>query len=204
MSPKETAADQAETTVPPKGKMLIFTAPSGAGKTTIVRHLLRHFGELAFSVSATNRPIRPGEEDGVSYYFLSDEEFKQKIADGEFVEYEEVYPGRFYGTLKSEIDRCWKMGKVVVFDIEVKGATNIKNMYPEEALAVFVNPPSKEELFQRLRDRSTETPEQLEVRMERAAMELEYVDKFDRVLLNDDLQTALAEAELLVKEHIGV
>ena len=184
--------------------MLILTAPSGAGKTTIVRHLLRHFGELAFSVSATNRPIRPGEEDGVSYYFLSGEEFQQKIEAGEFVEYEEVYPGRFYGTLKSEIERCWKMGKVVVFDIEVKGATNLKRMYPEEALAVFVNPPSKEELFQRLRDRSTETPEQLRVRMDRAAMELDYVDRFDRVLLNDDLPTALAEAEALVRGYLGV
>lgn len=182
------------------GKMLIFTAPSGAGKTTIVRHLLQHFDELAFSVSATNRPIRQGEEDGVSYYFLSDEEFQEKIEADEFVEFEEVYPGRFYGTLRSEIERIWAMGRTVVFDIEVKGATNLKKLYPEEATAIFINVPSREELFQRLRDRSTETPEQLKARMDRAAMELGYVDKFDRVLLNDDLSAALANAESMVRQ----
>ena len=191
-------------TAPAKpGKLLILTAPSGAGKTTIVRHLLGHFDELAFSVSATNRPRRPGEEHGVHYYFLTDEQFQAKVAAGEFAEYEEVYPGRFYGTLKAEIDRKWAEGKTVVFDIEVKGATNLKKMYGVAATAVFVNPPSKKELFQRLRDRSTETEEQLKVRMERAAMELGYVDNFDYVLVNDDLEVALAEAELLVKRVLG-
>ena len=190
--------------VTPTGKLLIFTAPSGAGKTTIVRHLLKHFGELAFSVSATNRPKRPGEEHGVHYYFLTDAEFRAKVVAGEFAEHEEVYPGRFYGTLHSEIERKWAVGKTVVFDIEVKGATNLKKMYGEAATAVFINPPSKRELFQRLRDRSTETEEQLRVRMERAAMELEYVNTFDRVLVNDDLAVALAEAEVLVRGVLGV
>jgi len=187
----------------PKGKMLIFTAPSGAGKTTIVRHLLSHFGELAFSVSATNRPMRPGEEDGVSYHFLTDEEFEQKVAAGAFIEYEEVYPGRFYGTLHSEVERIWAMDRAIVFDIEVKGATNLKKFYPEESLAIFVNPPNSDVLFQRLRDRNTESEAELEVRIARAAEELTYVDTFDRVLLNDDLQVALTEAEFIVHDFLG-
>ncbi|NJC25890.1 guanylate kinase [Neolewinella antarctica] len=178
--------------------MLIFTAPSGAGKTTIVRHLLKQFDELSFSVSATNRPLRDGEVHGVSYYFLSDEDFQRCITDDKFAEHEEVYPGRFYGTLKSEIERIWAEGKTIVFDIEVKGATNLKKMYPRRATTIFINPPSEEALFQRLRDRSTETEEQLRVRMERAVMELGYVNSFDRVLVNDDLAIALAEAEKIV------
>ena len=183
--------------------MLLFTAPSGAGKTTVVRHLLQHFGELAFSVSATNRPMRPGEEDGVSYHFLTDAEFRRRIAAGDFVEYEEVYPGRFYGTLRSELDRIWAAGRTIVFDIEVKGATNIKRMYPTNSLAVFVDPPSQEVLFQRLRDRNTETPEQLAARIARAGEELSYRGTFDYVLLNDDLPTALAEAEEVVRNFLA-
>ncbi|WP_273445241.1 guanylate kinase [Neolewinella agarilytica] len=189
---------------PTSGKMLIFTAPSGAGKTTIVRHLLKHFGELAFSVSATNRPIREGEEDGRSYYFLSTEEFEAKIAAGDFVEYEEVYPGRFYGTLRSEIERIWANGQAIVFDIEVKGATNLKKFYPEESTAVFVAPPSPEVLFQRLRDRQTESEAEIQTRIDRAGEELTYVNSFDRVLLNDDLETALAEAESIVLDVLGI
>ena len=188
----------------PTGKLLIFTAPSGAGKTTIVRHLLKTFDELAFSVSATNRPIRPGETDGQSYHFLTSAEFESKVATGEFVEYEEVYPGRMYGTLRSEIERLWALGKIVVFDIEVKGATNLKRLYPDNSTAVFVNPPSPEILFKRLRDRNTESEADLEVRIARAAMELDFVDSFDRVLVNDDLKTALAEAEEIVREELGV
>ena len=188
----------------PTGQLLIFTAPSGAGKTTIVRHLLQHFGELAFSVSATNRPMRPGEEDGVSYHFLTTEEFHDKIAAGEFIEFEEVYPGRMYGTLRSEVERLWARGRTVVFDIEVKGATNIKRQFPDNSYAVFVNPPSPEVLFQRLRDRSTESAVELEARIDRAGMELEYVNTFDRVLENDDLETALAEAEEIAKEVLGL
>lgn len=183
--------------------MLIFTAPSGAGKTTIVRHLLNHFEALAFSVSATNRPQRPGEEDGVAYHFLTAQEFAEKIAAGDFVEYEEVYPGRFYGTLRSEVERIWAAGQTVVFDIEVKGATNIKMMYPEQATAVFVDPPSPAVLYQRLRDRNTESEADLQVRIARAEEELSYRDTFDRVLLNDDLPTALAEAEEIVREVIA-
>jgi len=187
----------------PTGKMLIFTAPSGAGKTTIVRHLLAHFGELAFSVSATNRPMRPGETDGQSYHFLTDEEFRAKIAEGAFVEYEEVYPGRYYGTLHSEIERIWATDRTIVFDIEVKGATNLKKYYPKESLAVFINPPNSDVLFQRLRDRNTETEAELKVRIDRAAEELTYVNSFDRVLVNDDLQVALVEAEMMVMDFLG-
>ncbi len=187
-----------------KGKMLIFTAPSGAGKTTIVRHLLKNFDELAFSVSATNRPMREGETDGKSYHFLSTEEFMQRVENDEFIEYEEVYPGRFYGTLHSEVERIWAMDRAIVFDIEVKGATNLKQFYPKESLAVFVNPPNSDTLFQRLRDRSTETEDELRVRIARAAEELTYVDSFDRVLINDDLQVALAEAEDIVEDFLGV
>ena len=187
---------------PPSGKLLIFTAPSGAGKTTIVRHLLQKFGELAFSVSATTRPPRPGEEHGRDYYFLSQEEFARLVGEGAFVEYEEVYPGRFYGTLHSEVHRIWEADRTVVFDIEVKGATNIKRHYPDGSLAVFVSPPSREVLFQRLRDRSTEDAESLRVRIERAGEELAYADSFDRVLVNDDLPTALAEAEIVTRRFL--
>lgn len=183
--------------------MLIFTAPSGAGKTTVVRHLLQHFGELAFSVSATNRPIRDGEEDGVAYHFLSTQDFMDRVDNGEFIEYEEVYPGRFYGTLHAEVERIWAMDRAIVFDIEVKGATNLKKFYPEESLAIFVNPPNSEVLFQRLRDRNTETEAELAVRIARAAEELTYVNAFDRVLLNDDLPTALAEAEDMVRVFLN-
>ncbi|WP_116107860.1 guanylate kinase [Lewinella sp. IMCC34191] len=188
---------------PPHGKLLIFTAPSGAGKTTIVRHLLKKYGELAFSVSATTRPPRPGEEDGVDYHFLSRKEFARRVEAGAFVEYEEVYPGRFYGTLHSEVHRIWEAGRTVVFDIEVKGATTIKRQYPEDSLAVFVSPPTREVLFQRLRDRSTEDEESLRVRIERAGVELGYADSFDRILVNDDLPTALAEAELVTREFLA-
>ncbi|MFK8164520.1 MAG: guanylate kinase [Lewinella sp.] len=183
----------------PTGKLLIFTAPSGAGKTTIVRHLLKHFDQLAFSVSATNRPRRAGEEDGKAYYFLSDEAFRARIEAGDFVEYEEVYPGRFYGTLHSELHRLWDEGKTIVFDIEVKGATNLKKFYPEQSTAVFVNPPSPETLFQRLRNRNTESEADLKVRIARAAEELTYVDTFDRILTNDDLKTALEEADRIAR-----
>jgi guanylate kinase len=183
----------------PTGKLLIFTAPSGAGKTTIVRHLLKHYSQLAFSISATNRPMRTGEEDGKAYYFLSDEEFRARIAAGDFVEYEEVYPGRFYGTLRSELHRLWSQDMVIVFDIEVKGATNLKKFYPEQSTAVFVNPPSPEILYQRLRDRNTESEADLKVRIARAGEELAYVNTFDLVLTNDDLKTALAEAEKIAK-----
>lgn len=188
----------------PEGKLLIFTAPSGAGKTTIVRHLLRRFPErLAFSVSATTRPPRPGEIDGKDYHFLSPQDFERKIEAGAFVEYEEVYPGRFYGTLHSEVSRIRSAGRSVVFDIEVMGATNIKRHYPRQSLAVFVAPPSEEVLFRRLRDRSTEDAESLRVRIARAGEELKLRDAFDRVLVNDELSAALAEAERIVEEFLS-
>jgi guanylate kinase len=181
----------------PSGKILIFTAPSGAGKTTIVRHLLRHFPQLAFSVSATTRPARLGEVDGKDYHFIDPEEFQRKIADGDFVEYEEVYPGRFYGTLHSEIERIWALNQTIVFDIEVKGATNLKKFYPDHSLAIFVQPPNKEVLFDRLRGRSTEDESSLRVRFARAEEELEYANNFDRILINDRLKDALDEAEVV-------
>ncbi|MEM7573983.1 MAG: guanylate kinase [Bacteroidota bacterium] len=184
---------------PKAGKLLIVTAPSGAGKTTIVQHLLEQFDELAFSVSATTRPPRPGEEHGVDYYFLSPEAFKAAIAADEFVEWEEVYPGRCYGTLKAEIDRLWAAGKTVVFDVEVVGATNLKKFYPKNSLSVFVQPPSPEILFERLRNRNTENEESLRVRIARATEELAYAENFDTVLVNDDLALALAEARGMVK-----
>ncbi len=186
-----------------EGKILIFTAPSGAGKTTIVRHLLSHFPDLAFSVSATTRAKRPQEVEGKDYYFLAPADFQAKIEQDAFVEWEEVYPGGFYGTLHSELQRLWALGKTIVFDIEVKGATNLKRLYPNNSLAVFVQPPSKEILFQRLRDRSTEDESSLAVRIQRAGEELLYVDRFDRVLVNDELVPALAKAEVLTANFLG-
>lgn len=185
------------------GKILIFTAPSGAGKTTIVRHLLRHFPQLAFSVSATTRPARPGEVHGKDYYFIEPQEFQRKIANGDFVEYEEVYPGRFYGTLYSEIERIWALNQTIIFDIEVKGATNLKAFYPASSLAVFVQPPSKEVLFDRLRSRSTEDEDSLNVRFARAEEELGYANNFDRILINDQLKDALDEAEVITANLLG-
>jgi guanylate kinase len=184
-------------------KLLIFTAPSGAGKTTIVRHLLSQFPELAFSVSATTRNRRAHEVDGHDYYFLTPDDFRQKVAEGAFVEWEEVYEGLCYGTLHSEIDRLWQAGKHIVFDIEVKGATNLKNAYPDATLVVFVKPPDAEALFARLRARNTETEDSLAKRIARAAEELTYENNFDYVLLNDDLAQALAEAEQLTRDFLN-
>ena len=184
-------------------KLIIFTAPSGAGKTTIVKHLLAKYSEkLAFSVSATSRESRVGEKDGVDYYFLSPDTFKQKITNNDFLEYEEVYENQYYGTLKSEIERLWAIGKCVLFDVDVKGATRIKQAYPDETLAIFVKPPSEEILYSRLQLRRTETPASLEKRIKRVAEELTYENKFDAVLLNDKLEKALADAEQLVNDFL--
>jgi guanylate kinase len=182
----------------PNGKLIIFTAPSGAGKTSIVRHLLKIDQRLAFSISACTREQRYGEVNGMDYYFISVKEFKDKIKKGEFLEWQEVYENQFYGTLRSEVERLWKLGKHVVFDIDVKGAVNIKKAFGERALAVFVKPPSPEVLFQRLRDRRTEDEESLRKRIARAAEELTYEDEFDRVLINDKLEEAQREAVALV------
>lgn len=185
-----------------QGKMFIFTAPSGAGKTTIVRHLLKTYDFLDFSVSATTRKMRDHEVDGKDYYFLSPSEFKSKIENDEFIEWEEVYEDQFYGTLKSEVDRVWALGKHIVFDIEVKGATNIKGLYNDKCHAVFIKPPSLEILIQRLTNRNTETAKSLKKRIARVKREMTYQNTFDAVLVNDLLQVALKEAEFIVETFV--
>lgn len=185
-----------------QGKMLIFTAPSGAGKTTIVRHLLEKYDDLAFSVSATTRAKRPHEVDGVDYYFLTVPEFRERAKTGEFVEWEEVYEEQYYGTLRSEVSRLWSEGKHIVFDIEVKGATNIKDMYTDQCLATFVKPPSLEILIERLKNRKTESAESLKKRIVRVKEEMSYEHSFDRILINDLLEVTLKEAEFLVETYL--
>jgi guanylate kinase len=184
-------------------KVIIFCAPSGSGKTTIVKHLLQQNKQLMFSVSACTRNRREGEVDGKDYYFLSKENFAEKVKNNEFLEYEEVYGGNFYGTLKAEIERIWALGKVVLFDVDVVGGLNIKNYYGDNALAVFVKPPDVETLEKRLRHRSTETEETLKMRIEKAVHELEFQTKFEEVLLNDDLSIALNMAESLVNKFLN-
>jgi guanylate kinase len=183
-------------------KLIIFTAPSGAGKTTIVKHLLKQRDDLAFSISACTRPQRYGEINGLDYYFLSSEEFRRRVAANDFLEWEEVYEGQFYGTLRSEIERLWAEGKHVIFDIDVKGAHNIQRQYPKNALTIFVKTRTSEVLFQRLRDRRTEDEESLRRRLGRAKEEIAYETKFDIALINDDLQLALSQAEHIVEQFI--
>lgn len=186
-----------------EGKLFIFSAPSGAGKTSIVRALLARIPELEFSVSACSRPMRPGEKDGIDYYFLSPEDFREKISRGLFLEWEEVYPGSFYGTLKSEVSRIWDLGRHVVFDVDVAGALNIKAQYGERALAVFVMPPSVEELRKRLVLRKTETEESLRKRIGKARQEMAFADKFDRILVNDDLDKAIEAGGRIVLDFLN-
>ncbi|SDC44450.1 guanylate kinase [Pedobacter soli] len=181
-----------------QGKLIIFSAPSGAGKTTIVHHLLKKFPELSFSISATTRELRGTEKHENDYYFISKEEFLHKVAHQEFVEFEEVYNGTFYGTLRSEIERIWNEGKHVIFDIDVEGGIRLKRKYEEDALAIFVQPPSLEVLKERLSGRGTDSPEKLQERFVKAEKELLYANKFDVILKNYDLATACAEAEQLV------
>jgi len=184
---------------PMEGKLIIFSAPSGAGKTTIVRHLLAKYPErISFSISASTRPPREGEIDGRDYYFISKEEFLHRIAKKEFIEFEEVYSGTFYGTLRSEVERIWAMGKHVIFDIDVEGGLHLKRKFNDRALAIFVQPPSLEVLTQRLRGRGTDTEEKLRERIAKAAKELGYADRFDVILHNDDLDKACADAEQLM------
>ncbi len=185
-----------------QGKLIIFSAPSGAGKTTIVRHLLRKFPQLSFSISATPRESRGNEKHKNDYYFISKEDFLHKVAHQEFVEFEEVYNGTFYGTLRSEIERIWNEGKHVIFDIDVEGGLRLKRKYEDEALAIFVQPPSLEVLKERLTGRGTDSHEKLQERFAKAEKELQYADKFDVVLKNYDLETACAEAEVLVGKFI--
>ena len=186
-----------------KGKLIIFSAPSGAGKTTIVKHLLKQNAGLRFSISATSRVPRHSETHGKDYYFLSPEEFQQKIKNNDFLEWEEVYAGTHYGTLKEEVERIRKQGKHVVFDVDVVGGINIKNYYKNEALAVFVKPPCIEELRNRLIKRSTDSDEVIERRIAKAEYELTFAPKFDIVLLSQELPVTLANAEKIVTDFIN-
>lgn len=184
------------------GRLFIFSAPSGAGKTTIVQHLLQSNLNLEFSISAASRNKRPNEIDGKHYYFINAGQFRKKIENDEFLEWEEVYKDHYYGTLKSEVERIRNAGNHVIFDVDVIGGLNIKKYYQQDALAIFVMPPSTEHLEERLRGRSTENEEQLNKRIEKAEQELKYADQFDKILINDDLKVAQKEAEELVKEFV--
>lgn len=183
-------------------KVIIVTAPSGAGKTTIVRHLLSRFPQLAFSVSATTRAPRAGEVNGVDYYFLSPEEFKTRLAANEFIEHEEVYHNSFYGTLLVELQRLWNQNKIIVFDVDVKGAISLKKTFGDNALSLFIKPPSTEILDQRLRNRATDSLEKIEERINKAHHELEFEEYFDKTILNDNLNNALEEAENVVSDFL--
>jgi guanylate kinase len=180
-------------------KVIIFSAPSGAGKSTIVNHILGLHPEIEFSISATSRAPRGQEKNGVEYYFFTADEFRQMIAEDKFVEHEEVYPGSFYGTLRSEVERIWAKGHVIVFDIDVQGGVNLKRIFGEQAFSVFIQAPSVEILRERLIGRATDSQEAIEKRVAKAASEMEFAaGKFDHVLVNDDLQTAFAEAERII------
>lgn len=186
-----------------KGKLIVFSAPSGSGKTTIVRHLLAKENlNLEFSISATSRQIRGNEKEGIDYYFLSTEAFKQKIKNDEFLEWEEVYRDNFYGTLKSEVERIWAKGKHVIFDIDVAGGLRIKKKFPKETLAVFVKPPSVDELKIRLKKRKTEDDERINMRIAKASVELATAPQFDKIIKNKDLPEALKKAEDLVATFV--
>ncbi len=186
------------------GKLIIFSAPSGSGKTTIVRHLLEQPElNLAFSVSATSRPRRGKEKEGVNYYFISISEFKKHIKNDDFLEWEEVYRDNFYGTLKSEVERLWAEGKNVIFDIDVVGGLRIKKKFPEETLAVFVKPPSVDELKIRLKKRSTENEDKINMRVAKASVELATAPQFDKIIKNYDLDVALKESHQLVADFVG-
>lgn len=185
------------------GKLIIFSAPSGSGKSTIINYLLTQNLNLGFSISATSRPPRGTEQNGVEYFFLSPEEFKQRIANDEFLEYEEVYENRFYGTLKAQVEKQLAAGQNVVFDVDVVGGCNIKKFYGDRALSVFIQPPSVEELRKRLNGRGTDTPEVIESRIAKAEFELGFSDKFDVVIVNDDLEKAKAEALKVISDFIN-
>jgi guanylate kinase len=188
----------------PKNKIIIIAAPSGAGKTSVTRHLLKALpGKLAFSVSCATRSPRNYEKDGVDYYFISVEEFKDNIRHDEFAEWEMVYENKYYGTLKSELMRIWLMQKAPLLDVDVKGGINIQMKYPENSLSLFIEPPSLEELRRRLEARGTETPESLNARINKASFELSLKDKFDRIIMNDQLDKACKEAEDVVRNFLA-
>lgn len=185
-----------------RGKLIIFSAPSGSGKSTIINYLLTQSLNLAFSISATSRPPRGTEQHGVEYFFLTPEEFRQRIDNNEFLEYEEVYPNRFYGTLKAQVEAQLNAGQNVVFDVDVVGGCNIKKFYGDRALSVFIQPPSVEALRSRLIGRGTDAPEVIESRVAKAEYELGFADKFDVVVVNDDLEQAKAEALQVIRTFI--
>ena len=185
-----------------KGKLIIFSAPSGAGKTTIVRHLLEKNAQLAFSISATTRKARDYEKHGIHYYYLSADEFEQKIKENAFVEYEQVYEDLYYGTLHQEMERIWSMGKHIIFDIDVQGGINLKKMYGERALSIFVQPPSVEILAKRLTNRKTESEESLSTRIQKSTKELDFAPSFDTILVNDLLEDAFSDAQKLVDDFV--
>jgi guanylate kinase len=184
------------------GKCIIFSAPSGAGKTTIVHRLIKEIPSLSFSVSACSREARPNEKHGIDYYFLSSDEFKAKITNNEFIEWEEVYTNNFYGTLTSEIQKIWEEGKSVIFDVDVVGGLNLKNYFGEKALAIFVQPPSMEILEERLRSRKTETEEKILMRIEKANIEMKRAKEFDYILVNNDLEIAVNEIKEVVLKFL--
>lgn len=191
-------------TQPRQGKIIIISAPSGCGKSTIINELLRR-GEidLEFSVSATSRPPREGEQHGINYYFLTEEEFREAIAQGKFVEYEEVYPGRFYGTLRSEVERKCAEGHNVVLDIDVKGGVNVKNMFGDRALSLFILPPSVDELRRRLEGRGTDSPEAIAERVGKAEFELSFAKDYDKKVVNDNLEEAVNQTDKIIKDFIA-
>lgn len=185
-----------------QGKVIIVSAPSGAGKTSIVRHLLEEVPELKFSISATTRHKRDYEEDGKDYYFITPENFKERLANDEFLEWQEVYDNQYYGSLKCEVERIWNNGQTVIFDVDVLGGLNIKKFYGNNALAVFIEPPTIEELVNRLKKRGTETEESLKKRVDKAEYEMSFADQFDKIVLNDDLKTAQQEMIDLVRDFL--
>ncbi|MBP5259918.1 MAG: guanylate kinase [Paludibacteraceae bacterium] len=184
-------------------KVIIFSAPSGSGKSTIIQFLMQQGFPLAFSISATSRAPRGTEQDGVEYYFLTPEQFRAHIEAGDFLEYEEVYPDRFYGTLRSEVDRIAAQGKVTVFDVDVKGGMNIKRVYGDRALSVFIQPPSVEELRRRLEARGTDAPEVIAQRIDRAAFEMSFADRYDQIIVNDQLSVAQSDAARIVRDFLA-
>jgi guanylate kinase len=183
-------------------KIIIITAPSGAGKTSITRHLMECFPQLAFSVSAATRKPRGSEKDGVDYHFITEDDFKQKIQHNEFVEWEMVYEGKYYGTLKAELERIWVQSKIPVLDIDVKGAIHVQQQFPGSALSIFIETPSVDELKKRLESRGTETAESLAARINKAAYELSFKEHFNKTIINDNLQRACGEAEKIVDDFI--
>lgn len=184
-------------------KIIIITAPSGAGKTSITRHLMKKFSQLAFSVSAATRNPRGTEKNGVDYHFMSSEDFKNKIQHNEFVEWEMVYEGKYYGTLKAELERIWQENKIPILDIDVKGAIHVQQQFPQSTLSLFIQAPSIDELKNRLEGRGTESPESLSARINKASYELSFKNHFDKIIINDDLKRACNEAESIVGNFIS-